>query len=250
MILTPDQSHAHALETLNALYEYDDFMASVRTMADLGCGTGLDLEWWATRTTRDDPPEPLNIQCTGIDRDDHFTRARRHPNIKYQRVDFEKDVTVPEGKFDVLWCHNAFQYCINPVETLIKWREWTSDSGMLVIVVPQTMNIENRMLTAAQEDFSYHHYSLVSLIHMLAVTGWDARDGFYLKRIGDRWLHAIVYRSDKEPLDPRTTRWYDLMEQGRLPKSAEESVFAHGYLRQQDLILPWVDKSITWYGAQ
>ena len=56
-------SHAHSLEILDALYQYDDFMASIKTLADLGCGKeGLDLEWWATRTTRDQSPVPLNIK--------------------------------------------------------------------------------------------------------------------------------------------------------------------------------------------
>ena len=61
LLANPAQSHAHSQQTLNALYEYDDFMESIATMVDLGCGTGLDLEWWATRTTRDDNPQPLNI---------------------------------------------------------------------------------------------------------------------------------------------------------------------------------------------
>ena len=61
MFAHPGDSHQHSLETLNQLYEYDDFMLSLRTMVDLGCGSGDDLAWWATRTTRDDNPQPLNI---------------------------------------------------------------------------------------------------------------------------------------------------------------------------------------------
>ena len=63
----PGDSHSHSLQVLNALYEYDDFMASVGSMIDLGSGTGDDLIWWATATTRDEDPEPLNIRCYGID---------------------------------------------------------------------------------------------------------------------------------------------------------------------------------------
>jgi len=64
---TPEDSYTHSLRTLSALYEYDDFMMSIKTLADMGCGNGLDLEWWATRTMRDDSQEPLNIKCTGYD---------------------------------------------------------------------------------------------------------------------------------------------------------------------------------------
>ena len=59
-----DEAHAHSLETLNLLYKYSDFMRSIKTVADLGCGAGKDLAWWATRTTDDeDRPEPLDIKC-------------------------------------------------------------------------------------------------------------------------------------------------------------------------------------------
>jgi hypothetical protein len=60
----PGDSHRHSLEVLNQLYEYDDFMASIKTVLDLGCGQGDDLEWWATRTTRDDNPEPMVVTKT------------------------------------------------------------------------------------------------------------------------------------------------------------------------------------------
>jgi len=53
-------SHQHSLETLNQLFLYSDFMYSIATLVDLGCGFGDDLKWWATRTTDDEPPVPLN----------------------------------------------------------------------------------------------------------------------------------------------------------------------------------------------
>ena len=58
----PGDSHAHSLATLNQLYQYEDFINSVSTVIDLGCGSGEDLAWWATRTTRDENPTPLNIR--------------------------------------------------------------------------------------------------------------------------------------------------------------------------------------------
>ena len=133
-----EESHAHSLKTLNTLYEYDDFMASIGTMVDLGCGSGLDLEWWATRTTREDTPQPLNIDCIGVDQAPQLTVAKQYSNITYQSVDFETTI-IPKKKklFDVLWCHDAFQYALNPIETLSRWWHIASDDAMLAIVVPQ-----------------------------------------------------------------------------------------------------------------
>ena len=243
-----EESHRHSLETLNWLYEHDDFMLSIDTLIDIGCGAGEDLEWWATRTTRDDNPEPLNINCTGLDLSDSLLMARKHPNITYQRNDFEKQIFTPKNKkYDVLWCHDSFQYAINPLSTLKLWWEIASEGAMLAIVVPQTTNVINRKLSFTQSSGCYYHHSIVSLIHMLAVNGWDCSTGFFKKAPNDTWLHAVVYKSDVEPLDYNTS-WYELCDKGLLPKSAVESVQRHGYLMQDELVLPWLDKNLTWFG--
>jgi SAM-dependent methyltransferase len=241
---TPEQSHAHSLETLNLLYEYDDFMSSIDTLADMGCGSGLDLEWWATRTSRDEAQTPLNIKCTGIDLFAQLPMAQKYRNIRYQTQNFEDPLVLGTRKFDVIWCHDSFQFVIDPFDTLSQWRQAMNPDGMLILIVPQTTNIDHRVQAYDQRDGSYWHWTMVNLIHVLAVTGWDCAGGFFKKSINDPWLHAVVYNSNHQPLDPRTARWYDLVEQKRLPESAVKSVEKYGYLRQRDLVLPWLDKSI------
>jgi SAM-dependent methyltransferase len=246
-----EESHAHSLQTLNMLYEYDDFMASIDTVVDLGCGAGMDLEWWATRTTREDTPRPLNIDCMGVDLAPQLTIAKKHSNITYQCVDFETTV-IPKKKklFDILWCHDAFQYAIDPIETLSRWRHIANDSAMLVVIVPQTTNFQARQQVFTQGTGIYYHHTLVSLIHMLAISGWDCRSGFFKKNLNDPWLHAVVYKSSHEPMNPKTTSWYELVDKKLLPESADLCINRHGELRQQELILPWLDKSLTHLGLQ
>jgi SAM-dependent methyltransferase len=241
----PQQSHAHSLQVLDLLYEYDDFMLSVRTMADLGCGTGLDLEWWATRTTRDEQRRPLNIQCVGIDLAPELPMARRYPNIRYQSQDFETELLRQRQRFDVLWCHDSWQFVLDPLRTLPIWYRSMSDDGMLVISVPQTTNIHQRQQAFDQRDHRYFHWTMVNLIHVLAVSGFDCAGGFFRKLSRDPWLHAVVYRSAVGPQDPRTTTWYQLADLGLLPDSARAGIQRHGYLRQQDLVLPWLDRSLA-----
>lgn len=246
----PEESHAHSLQTLNWLYEHDDFMASISTLIDLGCGTGLDLEWWATRTTRDETPQPLDIKCTGLDLIDTPSVARKYSNITYQRNNFETQIHTPKKtKYDVLWSHDSFQYAINPLETLKLWHSIAEPGGMLCLIVPQTTNIEYRKLSFIQPSGCYYHYTLVNLIHMLAINGWDCSSGFFMKAANDPWLHAVVYRSDVGPIDPATS-WYQLAETGLLPESAVASINKYGFLNQNDLVLPWLDKNLTWYGQQ
>jgi hypothetical protein len=82
------------------------------------------------------------------------------------------------------------------------------------------------------------------------VSGWDCRSGFFLKNPADPWLHAIVYKSNISPMDPQTTTWYDLVDHKLLPESADECVMRHGELRQSELLVPWIDKSLMHLGKQ
>ena len=240
----PGDSHQHSLETLNQLYEYDDFMASIKTMLDLGCGSGDDLRWWATRTTRDDVPMPLNIDCTGVDLATKLGLTDQYPNISYQATDFENTIVPHPKGFDILWCHDAFQFAQNPLATLSKWWHMASPGAMLYICVPITQRIHHRQLDYYLPSGSYYHYSMVNLMYMLATAGWDCRSGFFKQAPTDTWLHAMVYKGTQEPLNPKTTDWYKLSELKLLPESADASIYAHSHLRQQDLVIPWVDHSL------
>lgn len=235
-----------SLSVLNALYEYDDFMSSIKTLVDLGCGDGRDVEWWATRTTRDESPIPLNIRCVGVDLQDKLGKIKKLPNVTYQKINFEETIHTPSNNlFDVLWCFDAFQYCIDPIGSLKKWRTIANPGAMLIISVPDTMTIKHRQLAFAQPEGCYYHHTMVSLIHMLAVTGWDCRAGFFQKQPSNPWTHAIVYKSEHNAMDPRTTSWHQLSEMKLLPESADRSVYANGYLKQEDLVIPWIDHSLT-----
>jgi hypothetical protein len=134
---------------------------------------------------------------------------------------------------------------VNPLQTLSQWWHVTSAGGMLVISLPQTILTQRGQLAYYLDAGSYYHHTMVSLIRMLATAGWDCRTGFFQQRSADPWIHAIVYKSSHTPQDPKTTTWYHLSELALLPESADRSIHAHGYLRQQDLILPWVDKSLA-----
>jgi SAM-dependent methyltransferase len=246
-----EESHQHSLQVLNDFYEHDDFMASINHLVDIGCGSGLDLEWWATRTTRDESSIPLNINCVGVDLVSNMSMAKKYKNVTYQQTDFEETIYPKHNtKFDVIWCHDAFQYAVNPIATLKKWRDILDDNGMLAMVVPSTTNVYGRTIDFTSPNLVYYHYTLVNLIHILAVSGWDCSGGFFKKPANEPWISVIAYKSPHGPQDPKTATWYHLAELGVLPDSAVKSIDRHGYLKQQDLTLPWLDKSLTWYGQQ
>ena len=107
-------------------------MRSIDKLCDIGCGDGRDLEWWATRTVIDDNDNavPLNISCTGIDVIPSVKLASLYRNIRYERHDFEME-PYKTNEYDVLWCHNAFQYAINPLNTLVNFNRMLKKDGML-----------------------------------------------------------------------------------------------------------------------
>lgn len=223
--------------------EFDDFMESVGSMIDMGCGQGLDLEWWATRTTRDDNRTPLDIRCVGVDRAPRLEIAHRYRNITYQQADFEQPVAVGRRLHDLIWCHDSFQYVLDPFTTLRNWSEVTAPGGMLILAVPQLTTVAANQQIYDQWDNMYWNWTMVSLMHVLAVSGWDCGTGFFRKRKDDAWLWAAVYKSTHGVLDPRTTTWYELAERSLVPESACRGIMKHGYLRQRDLVLKWIDKS-------
>ena len=260
---TAEESHTHALKTLNALLQYDDFMLSIGNVLDVGCGPGLDLEWWASRTTRDtEMPELLNIKCTGIDLfpslvlPDYYTPQEK---ITYSKFNMEDDWIMDhmtykdlDKQYDVVWCHDVFQYAINPLKTLQNFYNLLSPGGMLALMIPQTTNVIYHRQEFNQVDGTFYNHTLVSLIHMLAISRFDCKAGFFRKAPDDPWISAIVYKPEEEMdvLDPRTTRWYDLVDLGLLPNSADAGIQKAGHLRQRDLVLPWLNKSLTDYAQQ
>lgn len=245
-----ETSHQHSLETLELFYQYDDFMMSIARVADLGCGQyAKDMIWWSTRYTRDeDSPRWLKIKTTGFDVFESINV--RQDNVGYQKADIEKEIAWGGEKFDVLWCHDTFQYLLNPYEALANWRKIAADDSMLVLIVPQTTNMQYNVQEFNMPNGHLYHHTLTSLIFMLGCAGWDTRAGFYKKEPGDKWLHIIAYNSKEKARDPRTTSWYDLADAGLLHDSAVKSINRYGLLRQQDLVVPWLDKSLTWMKSQ
>ena len=110
-------SHQHSLETLNLIANYDDFMDSITTICDMGCGVGLDLAWWATKTYLDEngAERPHNYKCLGVDLD--LSRAAVNTdNMRIMQADFEE--YNQNIRADVIWSHDSFRYATNPLSTL------------------------------------------------------------------------------------------------------------------------------------
>jgi SAM-dependent methyltransferase len=237
----PYYSHEHSLEILNLLYGYDSFLDSLTVIYDVGCGAGLDAQWWATLETRDDPPEQRNYRVYAIDRDLSKVEpdVKLTPNIRWLERDFHS-MEIPE-RADLIWSHDSFQYSISPIQTLAQWNSQMNMDGMLVMSLPQNINYVYNRLQFKVHDYSYFNFTIPSLIYMLAVNGFDCRDAYFYKNIQSNWINLAVYKS-AEPMDPTKTSLHDLADMGLLNDSTVSSLNKHGHIRQEDIVYSWLDK--------
>jgi trans-aconitate methyltransferase len=242
---TPAQSWAHSKQILDYIYEHDSFLDNLSTIADMGCGAGKELEWWATLYTRDDPPEPRNYTCYGVDRNlDLIERdVLTLPNVKTMLGDFENPM-LPE-LVDFMWCHDSFQYVTNPLNTLRIWNESMNVNGMLLISVPQFESYEYNRLVNRSYNHCLYNYTALNLMYMLALSGFDCRESFFFKDTHNPWITAAVYKSTVAPMDPKSVGWMELGALGLVNDSVINSFAKHGHVRQEDLLFRWLDGNWT-----
>lgn len=236
------ESHEHSRETLDILYGYDSFLDSIEIVTDMGCGRGLDVDWWARLQTRDDPPEPRNLLCYAVDKNIQSIDKSilDLENVRAIECDFES-YKLPR-KSDLIWCHDSFQYAVNPLQTLAHWHSQMNTDGMLILIIKQNVAYEYNRLVNRGYNYQFYNYNLINLVYMLAVSGFDCRDAYVKKEENNPWLHVAVYKTDNAPMDPATTSWFELADKNLLHDSVVESLNKYNYVKQEDIVYPWLDK--------
>jgi SAM-dependent methyltransferase len=234
-------SHAHSLETFEMLYEYDDFLYSLEVVADMGCGAGLDTAWWATLKDRQDPPEPHNYTCYAVDHNTEQIEPSVLSNSNVVPVQGDFSTRLIPRQIDLIWCHDAFQYALNPLQTLAVWNQNMNVNGMLILSLPLHQAYHYNRLNTQSHSGCYYHYNICNLMYMLAVSGFDCKDSYFSMTDDRDWLTAAVYKTI-DPQDPVTTTWHDLADLNLVNDSVKQSLNRYGYVRQEELVFTWLDR--------
>jgi SAM-dependent methyltransferase len=238
------ESYQHTQFIRDLLYQYDSFLDSLEVVADFGCGEGLDIEWWAQLQTRDDPPEPRNYLCYAVDQ--NIKQIRKEvtalPNVRVVEADLEETDRFISRQIDLIWCHDVFQYLIDPLNTLRCWNDMMSVNGMMLLSLPQSVHYTNNRLNNNSYNGWFYNHNVVNLMYMLGVNGFDCRDAYFYKNPNDMWLHIAVYKTDIDPMNPRTTTWHDLVDANLVNESVKQCIDRYGYVRQDEILTTWLDK--------
>ena len=233
-----------ALELLN---QFDDFKLSIKNMADLGCGDGSDLEYWANmRDTNIDgtPGKYLDIGCYGVDLNCKHIEPQRH-NIKYRNHDLNTNVAMLPVSVDVVWCHDVMQYIYSPVEFLGRVNSAMNMGGMLYLSVPSTINVVHHMFKNYTPPGHLNTFTITQLLYLLGLNGFDIKDYYLQKLKYDDVIQVVVYK-ERDPL-PYDTSWYAMTDMDIVSDNMREIIMRNGILGDQGLVTTWLDGTVQDY---
>lgn len=232
------ESHEHSLETINFIEKYESYLMGIRTIYDMGCGSGKDAHYWTTlKYFSNGYMIPYSFKVVGIDILPVKLKYDQ-PRLTFIEHDFEEYDSGLNA--DMIWSHDSFRFAQNPLKTLSSWWNILNPNGMLCIITPQTTNIHHGKPVNRTYSGNFYHYTITNLIYMLAVSGFDLRDNRFWRKPGDPWLHLIAYKGEWEPFqNPRNVTWYQLLE--RLPERWSHEIKKSGYLKEEVLQTHWIN---------
>jgi SAM-dependent methyltransferase len=238
---TPEESHEHSLQTLTLLDGFDDFKASIKHLADFGCGQGKDLEFFANMrelTEEGLPGRYLDFNCVGFDISAETLTPQRH-NITYKNLDLNTEGPIWSVPFDIIWCHDVMQYIHSPVNFLRLCNNSLNTGGMIYLHVPTTVNVMHHIFQHYTPSQHLNTFTVTQIIYLLAINGFDVKDFYMNKHKYDDNIEVVCYK-ERDPL-PYGTSWYEMVDMDILSDNIKEVVLSNNILSDQGLLITWLD---------
>jgi SAM-dependent methyltransferase len=237
--MTPQESHQHSLKTLNHLALLEDYLYGLDNITVMGAGIGLDAVWWATLLNSSGHPYNFNVTAVEIAPTVDIKTAGK------MSWKFEDMGSVSLPLQDLIWCHNALHYSLNPIGNLFHWHKLLRHDGLLIIEVPNLLSVNNHndrnTVDVTISSGIYHVYTMSNLIIQLASAGFDCRSAHFQFDKENGWLRAAVYKTNDEPRI--YTSLYELQETKRLPQCLDNILSGIDRFNESNLVLEWIDRS-------
>lgn len=228
---------------LELLGQHDDFMHNLNHVLVFENDRGQDSAWWADYQKDKTHSKSLGDFAVSVIANRVVSNEHKRKNLTQLKATVDH-IPLKDNSVDFIWSVNALNRSAVPYATLLEWNRVLKHNGMLCVCVPQTAFIDD--LSRWQiwsESGSFYHWSMISLIHCLAINGFDCHDGHQKQERHNPWIWAAAYKSEHAPMSPYTT-WYELAEKKLLPESLENCVYQFGYARHEFLKVEWFDHSI------
>ena len=238
-------SRSHCEEFLEVLRQYPTMLESIDNVLDVGCGQGFASHWWANVDNGDeDNPISLDINVTAIDSNaDAFDDQYAHENINFINADILDHQL--DNAYYVVWAHSVLHQSRDPLEFLHKMNKCTNLGGMLCLTFPTTINNfygepDYRVYSEAPNSIT-----IVDLIHMLVLSGFNCDDGYFIKQPNSNIINALVYKDSEDTFKYGEKTLYDYTD--FLPEACKKQLNKFGYLTNKDLLLYWIDGTLIDY---
>lgn len=209
---------------------------------DVGCGLGMQAEWWATRRPKLDNDKfglKASTECHGVDLypadggliDKFFFKQEDYHNMSYSNA-----------QFDIVWSHFSLEYSPSPMKALAEWRRVCKDDGHLYLTVPCSFKKKFGRIHTDTKPGQQSWYTAPILINMLAYTGWLPKDSYFQVDFKKGVIRAIIAANPDQstPLDPITTNIYELDERGLFDRWCSAMIHDRGMIDESNLVITWV----------
>lgn len=237
--MTPQESHQHSLVTLNYLSMLDDYLSNIKDICVMGAGLGYDAVWWASLKSPHGRSYNFNVSAVEMSPPYGLQTVQ---GMQWYFEDFSLVKLPPQ---DLIWCHNALHYSLNPIGTLFHWHNLLRNDGLLIVEIPYTLSIsehlQHNMVNVNMSSGVYHVYTMSSLIIQLASAGFDCRNAHFQFDRENKWLRAAVYKTEDQP--KLYNSLYELRETNRLPYCLDAKLNSIDNFNESDLVLEWIDRT-------
>lgn len=234
----------NTLEVIDLLFTHHEFMQSLRKVAVFCNNNGKEAAALADYHWDNESKKAVGDLEVHVFTNNPIPNANKRKNIKIHNGSF-RDTGFSANSFDFVLAVDVLRYQHDPFAAFKHWNSILKTDGMLCLNFPQTSYIDDlSRWQVTSYSQSYYSWNLLNLIHSLAVSGFDCRDGHFKQTRHNPWVWAAVYKNNTKPLDPETTNWYELKEKNLTPASLDQCIEKHGYTSNRYLKVEWLDHSV------